>query len=85
MTFPPLISNPHLLSLFLSWSRNIGGVEAVSSFTGGLTNVAYRLGGSVNAEVTVNNVLVNRELHNVFGVIKGFVDPGRTKEGHFAD
>lgn len=27
----------------------------------------------------VNNVLVEKEIHNVFGVIKGFVDAGTTK------
>ncbi|CAL8295029.1 unnamed protein product [Lota lota] len=57
--------------------RDIGGpeVEANSNFTGGLSGATYRLGGSINATVEVNNVLVNRELHNVFGVIKGFVEP----------
>ena len=73
--------------MFPSWSRDIGGpeVEAQSSFTGLLRGVTYRLGGSVNATVEINNVQVDRELHNVFGVIKGFVDPGRSKAGHFAD
>nr|XP_057915740.1 transferrin receptor protein 1-like [Doryrhamphus excisus]XP_057915741.1 transferrin receptor protein 1-like [Doryrhamphus excisus]XP_057915743.1 transferrin receptor protein 1-like [Doryrhamphus excisus]XP_057915744.1 transferrin receptor protein 1-like [Doryrhamphus excisus] len=32
-------------------------------------------GGVKNITVEVNNVLVNTELHNVFGVIKGVVDP----------
>lgn len=40
--------------------------------------MTYRLGGSKNVTVEVNNVLVNKEIHNVFGVIKGFTDPGRT-------
>ncbi|XP_059901676.1 transferrin receptor 1b [Gadus macrocephalus] len=59
--------------------RDIGGpeVEAHSGFTGLLSGVTYRLGGSVNATVEINNVQVDRELHNVFGVIKGFVDPDR--------
>ena len=38
------------------------------------------LGGRENVTVEVNNVLVNKELHNVFGVIKGFQDPGRTTD-----
>uniref|UniRef100_A0A8P4G223 Transferrin receptor 1b n=1 Tax=Dicentrarchus labrax TaxID=13489 RepID=A0A8P4G223_DICLA len=46
-------------------------------FLGGLKSVTYRLGGSENITVEVNNVLVNREIHNVFGVIKGFTDPDR--------
>lgn len=39
--------------------------------------MTYRLGGSENITVEVNNVLVNREIHNVYGVIKGFTDPDR--------
>lgn len=44
---------------------------------GGLQNVDYKL-GDVNdtVSVTVNNVLNEIQIHNVFGVIKGFVDPG---------
>lgn len=38
--------------------------------------MTYKLGGVENITVEVNNVLVNKELHNVFGVIKGFIDPG---------
>uniref|UniRef100_A0A8D0D6X8 Transferrin receptor 1b n=1 Tax=Sander lucioperca TaxID=283035 RepID=A0A8D0D6X8_SANLU len=59
--------------------QKIGGPEpdASSGFKGGLPSVAYSLGGSENITVEVNNVLVNREIHNVFGVIKGFTDPDR--------
>ncbi|XP_049420894.1 transferrin receptor 1b [Epinephelus fuscoguttatus] len=57
--------------------KNIGGPEAGDKFKGGLLSVDYRLGGSKNISVEVNNVLVNREIHNVFGVIKGFTDPDR--------
>ncbi|XP_041817585.1 transferrin receptor 1b [Chelmon rostratus] len=59
--------------------QKIGGPEsdAGSGFKGGFASVAYRLGGSENVTVEVNNVLVNREIHNVFGVIKGFTDPDR--------
>ncbi|XP_077592175.1 transferrin receptor 1b [Stigmatopora nigra] len=31
--------------------------------------------GGQNVTVEVNNVLVNTEIHNVFGVVRGFVDP----------
>lgn len=59
--------------------REIGGPEsdASSGFKGGFQSVSYQLGGTKNISVNVNNVLVNREIHNVFGVIKGFSDPGR--------
>ncbi|XP_056220723.1 transferrin receptor 1b [Seriola aureovittata] len=59
--------------------KSIDGPESdmSSGFKGGFTSVSYRLGGSKNITVEVNNVLVNRELHNVFGVIKGFADPDR--------
>ncbi|KAM8822736.1 transferrin receptor 1b [Spinachia spinachia] len=56
--------------------QSIGGLEsnASSGFKGGLP-VTYRLGAGHNISVEVNNVLVNKEINNVFGVIKGFVDP----------
>ncbi|XP_044194832.1 transferrin receptor 1b [Thunnus albacares] len=58
---------------------NISGPEADASsgFKGGIRSRSYSLGGSKNVTVEVNNVLVNREIHNVFGVIKGFIDPDR--------
>ncbi|KAM4718666.1 transferrin receptor 1b [Anableps anableps] len=59
--------------------KNIGGpeVDGGSDFKGELKSVVYKLGGSQNITVEVNNVLVNKEIHNVFGVIKGFTDPDR--------
>ncbi|XP_071340776.1 transferrin receptor 1b [Trachinotus anak] len=59
--------------------QSIDGPEsdASSGFKGGFSSVSYRLGGSKNITVEVNNVLVNREIHNLFGVIKGFTDPDR--------
>ncbi|MED6251689.1 hypothetical protein ATANTOWER_001357 [Ataeniobius toweri] len=59
--------------------RNIGGpeVDASTDFKGELKSVTYKLGGSQNITVEVNNVLVNKEIHNVFGVVKGFTDPDR--------
>lgn len=44
---------------------------------GSLQGVEYRL-GSVNdtVSVEVKNVLTEIQIHNVFGVIKGLVDPG---------
>ncbi|CAL8312928.1 unnamed protein product [Merluccius merluccius] len=46
-------------------------------FKGELSGATYRLGGATEATVEVNNVLTNTELHNVFGIIKGFIDPDR--------
>eukprot|EP00066_Takifugu_rubripes_P004679 XP_003968191.1 PREDICTED: transferrin receptor protein 1-like [Takifugu rubripes] len=59
--------------------QNIGGPEpaASSNFKGGLPAITYRLGGQENITVEVNNILVNKKIHNVFGVIKGFADPDR--------
>ncbi|XP_034998627.1 transferrin receptor 1b [Hippoglossus stenolepis] len=59
--------------------QNIGGPEsdASSGFKGGFDSVSYRLGGVENVTVEVNNVLVNTKIRNVFGVIKGFIDPDR--------
>lgn len=61
--------------------RKIGGPEPdeTSGFKGGFKQASYRLGGVENITVEVNNKLVNKEIHNVFGVIKGFDDPGKTK------
>lgn len=69
--------DPHHIFFFFFF-RNINGPElaADSGFKGGLSSVAYRLGGQENVTVEVNNVLVNRKIINVFGVIKGFTDPG---------
>ncbi|XP_053198287.1 transferrin receptor 1b [Scomber japonicus] len=57
--------------------KKIGGPAADASFKGTIPSVSYTLGGNENVTVEVNNVLVNKELHNVFGVIKGFQDPDR--------
>nr|XP_020513085.1 transferrin receptor protein 1-like [Labrus bergylta] len=59
--------------------QRIGGpvADAGSGFKGGFDGLTYKLGGSENITVEVNNVLVNTEIHNVFGVIKGFTDPDR--------
>uniref|UniRef100_A0A1A7WVT0 Transferrin receptor (p90, CD71) n=1 Tax=Iconisemion striatum TaxID=60296 RepID=A0A1A7WVT0_9TELE len=57
--------------------QKIGGPDAGSNFKGQLQSVSYKLGGVKNITVEVNNMLVNKEIHNVFGVIKGFSDPDR--------
>ncbi|XP_006799285.1 transferrin receptor 1b [Neolamprologus brichardi] len=59
--------------------QKIGGPEPdeTSGFKGGFKQVSYRLGGIENITLEVNNKLVNKEIHNVFGAIKGFDDPDR--------
>lgn len=63
--------------------RQMGGRSSPRGWAdGGLMNVEYKLGSSDNnVTVEVNNVLTEIQIHNVFGVIKGFVDPGTS--GHF--
>ncbi|XP_027029548.2 transferrin receptor 1b [Tachysurus fulvidraco] len=57
---------------------NMKGKDAPSDFSGTLPGVSkYTLGGETNVTVTVNNVLVDTEIHNAFGIIKGFIDPDR--------
>lgn len=81
MTQNPLqgfLDNGGISSLFFFF-RSIGGPAppASSGFRGKLPSQAYTLGGQENITVEVNNVMVSRQIHNVFGVIKGFADPGR--------
>ncbi|CAJ1081622.1 transferrin receptor 1b [Xyrichtys novacula] len=59
--------------------QTIGGPEAdaASGFKGGVGSLTYSLGGVQDVTVEVNNVLVNTEIHNVFGVIKGSTEPDR--------
>ncbi|XP_005449127.1 transferrin receptor 1b [Oreochromis niloticus] len=66
-------------SIAVKLLQKIGGPEpdAASGFKGGFKQVSYSLGGVENITVEVNNKLVNKEIHNVFGVIKGFDDPDR--------
>ncbi|KAI4904695.1 hypothetical protein NFI96_027265 [Prochilodus magdalenae] len=45
---------------------------------GGLRDVSYKLGSDSDLiSVDVNNVLTEKKIHNVFGVIKGYVDADR--------
>ncbi|XP_017351000.1 transferrin receptor protein 1 [Ictalurus punctatus] len=59
--------------------RQMGGRSSPRGWAdGGLPRVEYKLGSSDdNVTVEVNNVLTEIQIHNVFGVIKGFVDPDR--------
>ena len=78
----PLNSHLHMLLRWIycnavvrcvSW-RQLGG-DAVPSEWGGISKL-----GDENDVITVevNNVLTQKNISNVFGVIKGYVDPGTT-------
>ncbi|KAM9553250.1 transferrin receptor protein 1-like isoform 1-T1 [Salvelinus alpinus] len=85
--FPPTQSSglPNVLAQSITAQtavkilQRIGGPDSPPSFKGNLDNVKYTLGGASSEDVTVevNNVLQDTEIHNVFGVIKGFTEPDR--------
>lgn len=58
--------------------RNLGGHDPPPEWAGGgLRDVAYKLGGDDDViSVEVDNALTVTKIFNVFGVIKGFIDPG---------
>ncbi|XP_073720037.1 transferrin receptor 1b isoform X1 [Misgurnus anguillicaudatus] len=55
----------------------MGGKSVPSTFEGAFSN--YKFGSETDLPITVevNNELVDTRIHNVFGVIKGFVDADR--------
>ncbi|XP_036414252.1 transferrin receptor 1b [Colossoma macropomum] len=83
--FPPAKSSglPEILAqtitadMALKIHQKMGGSDAPEHFKGKLKGISkYRLGGDGDKmTVTVNNALVDTKIHNVFGVIKGFIDP----------
>ncbi|KAM9436897.1 transferrin receptor 1b isoform 2-T2 [Clarias gariepinus] len=83
--FPPSKSSglPEILAqtITLETARKIyqqmKGKDAPENFKGTLQGVRYTLGGQTNVSVTVNNVLIDTKIYNVFGIIKGFMDPDR--------
>lgn len=60
--------------------RQMKGKDAPENFKGTLQGVRYTLGGQTNVSVTVNNVLIDTKIYNMFGIIKGFMDPGEELE-----
>ncbi|CAL9697677.1 unnamed protein product [Knipowitschia caucasica] len=84
--FPPVVSSgvPSIPAQTITSNmaqtimQSIGGpvLDKDSDFIGGQT-WSYSLGGVENVTIEVNNALLFKEIHNVFGVIKGFVDPDR--------
>lgn len=85
--FPPARSSglPEILAqtitadMALKIHQKMGGKAAPSNFQGNLIGMSrYFLGGENDlVNVTVNNVQKDTKINNVFGVIKGFVDPDR--------
>uniref|UniRef100_A0A8C9WHP9 Transferrin receptor protein 1 n=1 Tax=Scleropages formosus TaxID=113540 RepID=A0A8C9WHP9_SCLFO len=85
--FPPAQSSglPSILAQTISANTaaklfdKMSGQNAPSTWEeGGLQGVIYKLGDiNDNVTVEVNNVLMEKKITNVFGVIKGFVDPDR--------
>ncbi|MEQ2175050.1 hypothetical protein GOODEAATRI_014251 [Goodea atripinnis] len=79
--FPPVVSSglPRILAQTIkrgtatSILRQLGGQNKPENWQG-----YYKLGDeSDTITVEVNNVLAEKKIHNVFGVIKGFVDSDR--------
>lgn len=66
------------ICLLLSSNSKLGGRVSPDAWSDGmLRDTMYRLGDDRdNITVEVNNVLVQKKIHNVFGVIKGYVDAG---------
>lgn len=55
----------------------MGGLDSREWSDGLLRDVLYKLGDDGDViKVEVNNVLTEKKIHNVFGVIKGYVDAG---------
>ncbi|XP_017309204.1 transferrin receptor 1b [Ictalurus punctatus] len=84
--FPPSKSSglPEILAQTVTaeMARKIhlkmGGKDAPKEFAGTLPGVSkYMLGGETDVTVTINNVLADTKIFNIFGVIKGFMDPDR--------
>uniref|UniRef100_A0AAR2IVT3 Transferrin receptor protein 1 n=1 Tax=Pygocentrus nattereri TaxID=42514 RepID=A0AAR2IVT3_PYGNA len=58
--------------------KGLGGDSPRGWGDGGLRDVVYKLGSESDLiAVEVNNVLTEKKIHNVFGVIKGFIDADR--------
>lgn len=55
----------------------MNGQTSLPNWEGRLMGITYALGSDNDiVTVEVNNSLVEKKIHNVFGIIKGFVDPG---------
>ncbi|XP_048845231.1 transferrin receptor protein 1-like [Brienomyrus brachyistius] len=85
--FPPVQSSglPNILAQTISANAaaqlfgSMGGQIIPPNWVeGSLMGIVYKLGSDDDiVTVEVNNSLVEKKIHNVFGIIKGFVDPDR--------
>nr|XP_006637845.1 PREDICTED: transferrin receptor protein 1 [Lepisosteus oculatus]XP_015216756.1 PREDICTED: transferrin receptor protein 1 [Lepisosteus oculatus] len=84
--FPPSISSglPKILAQTISADsgkkllQKMKGDNVPAGWMGSFDGVSYRLGADTDrVKVKVNNVLLEKKIHNIFGVIKGNFDPDR--------
>ncbi|XP_062841310.1 transferrin receptor 1b [Trichomycterus rosablanca] len=71
---PEILAQSITAETALKIHQKMGGQEAPDSFKGKLSLGRYTLGGVSDVTVTVNNVLAEAKIYNVFGVIQGFID-----------
>uniref|UniRef100_A0A8B9L1Q3 Transferrin receptor 1b n=1 Tax=Astyanax mexicanus TaxID=7994 RepID=A0A8B9L1Q3_ASTMX len=76
---PKILAQTITADMALKIHTKMGGKAAPDGFQGNLRGISRYFLGSDNdlVNVTVNNVLTDTKITNVFGVIKGFVDPDR--------
>ncbi|XP_028831763.1 transferrin receptor protein 1-like [Denticeps clupeoides] len=76
---PSIVAQTITSSMAAAILRRMGGKDPPRSWTEGeLGGVLYKLGDENDvATVSVNNVHIEKKIHNVFGVIKGFSDADR--------
>uniref|UniRef100_A0A673MID7 Transferrin receptor protein 1-like n=1 Tax=Sinocyclocheilus rhinocerous TaxID=307959 RepID=A0A673MID7_9TELE len=73
---PGILAQTITANMAQSIFEKMGGEGAPDRFKGDLSS--YKLGSeSDKVTVAVNNNLADTKIHNVFGVIKGYVDPDR--------
>ncbi|NXE82884.1 TFR1 protein, partial [Cochlearius cochlearius] len=85
--FPPVESSglPHIVVQTISSQavgklfRKMDGEECLSEWKGGVMgcNVMLSSTNNMTVKLTVNNVMMDRKILNIFGAIKGFEEPDR--------
>ncbi|XP_058621679.1 transferrin receptor 1b [Onychostoma macrolepis] len=73
---PGILAQTITANMAISIFKQMGGEDAPKNFCGDFSS--YKLGSeSDKVTVAVNNNLADTKIHNVFGVVKGYVDPDR--------
>ncbi|XP_048030121.1 transferrin receptor 1b isoform X2 [Megalobrama amblycephala] len=73
---PEILAQTITIDMAKKIFAKMGGKDAPDHFKGGF--LSYKLGSETDkVAISVNNNLVDTKIHNVFGVIKGYVDPDR--------